>query len=179
MSTPQQTGPFINSVYLFSDSFCECEILHEDGSTTKIKIMGSGLTGLSLDDRYAKIKDRAARHIAATSTILISGAVKVSLMYRGNIYSAREVMYRECDSDECPWVKALVGTEALNKILEHDSACVIHSIEDEARGLDARVGFFLPVDTIENDADPILISNLSAKYDQEYEFKSVFEQTEK
>lgn len=166
------TQPILHSVFLFHDSYCEAQIVMGDCSTTTIKLTELSLEGLSMDDRYAKIKDRVARYIQATSTILIPDIEKVSLMYRGNVYPAREIMYRDFGIESDPWKATLVSTEALNKIIMHDINCPIPSIEEDAKELDARVGFFLSVDYIENCADDLLLDALRSKYSDEFEFKA-------
>lgn len=168
-----QTEPIINSIFLFHEGSCEAEILYQDSSTIKIKLMNLGMEGLSMKDRFAKITDRAARHIECTSTILIPRVNKVSLLYRGNVYPAREVMYRDFGIESDPWVKTLVSTEVLNKMLLHDMNAPVPYVEKEAQGLIERIGLFLDGIFIETAIDEEILVALEGKYSNEFEFKAI------
>ena len=134
-----------------------------DGSSMEVTLTGDTMQGLSIDDRYMKLRERANRHIESA----MSEAQFVSVPYRGRDYLCRKVWWREQQTPETPFELTLITTAHLSRILLHDTNCEVQEIVDEANAVDARCAFSL--EDISG-SDEQFIKHLYEKY-SDMEFK--------
>jgi hypothetical protein len=147
----------IKSIYLSATHDCSVKIEFPDGSSTEVTLIGESMPQLDIDQRFAKIKERALRHIDAAhheSKFEMIG-------YRGHDYKCRKIWWRERQVPETTYEETLIMTTLMNKVLMHDTQCDISEIMEEANAVDARCAFSL--DNIEQ-CDRDFIENLEAKY---------------
>lgn len=129
----------IQTVFLSNVHDCTATLSTPDGGRLEIALTGETLGKLSIDERFAKIRERCNRYIEA----LMEECQFASIHYRGRDYMCRKVWYREFLLPEGAFEQTLIMSAHLCKILLHDTQCDAPEIVAEANAVDSRCAFSL------------------------------------
>lgn len=164
----------IQSINITADGNCTATIISSrTGDTISITIPGDALEGRTIDDRWAIVRERAERHVAALTGVANSNDRRqpTPFVYRGKVYPLRKLYYKDPQEPFSETKCSNVCEDTLWQMLAADAVFIPDSdiCEDAQRILDG-VSFFTSIPLYSKQTE--IMAELQIKYPH-YKFERI------